>query len=160
MVENNKTVISGDKDSKYTEIISTISYKKSEYPITKIRDLSSKFDYEIDNTLIEAYIFGIDIIVSERNITFLTLKLSDMTGSIIARLVIPSKSLVDALDKIKIGTSWRFYGECANKQFDGMCVIRMEQISKIYESLIDKEQEKYFFFETLDIETVKKRKKY
>lgn len=146
MVMDNKTDSSSIRYSKYTEIDVTIDYKKCEYPITKIKDLPSKFDYENDNTLIEAYIFGIDIIVSERDVTFLTLKLSDMTGSIIARLVIPSKSLVEILDNIKIGISWRFYGECANKQFDGMSVLKMEQIPKINESLIDKEQEKYFNF--------------
>ena len=159
MVMDNKMGIPSNTDSKYTEIDVTTDYKKCEYSITKIKDLPRKFDYETNNTLIEAYIFGIDIIVSEKNIIFLTLKLSDMTGSIIPRLVIPSKSLVESLDNIKIGTSWRFYGECANKQFDGRCVLKMEQIPKINESLIDKEQEKYFFFETLDIETVKKRKK-
>lgn len=159
MVMDNKTDISSTKDSKYTEINDTIDYKKSVSPITKIKDLPSKFDYETDNTLIEAYIFGIDIIVSERDVAFLTLKISDMTGSIIARLVIPSNSLVETLEKVKIGTSWRFYGECVNSQFDGGNIIKMEQIPKINESLIDKEQEKYFFFETLDIETVKKRKK-
>lgn len=159
MVMDNKTDISSTKDSKYTEINDTIDYKKSVSPITKIKDLPSKFDYETDNTLIEAYIFGIDIIVSERDVAFLTLKISDMTGSIIARLVIPSNSLVETLEKVKIGTSWRFYGECANPESDGASIIKMEQIPKINESLIDKEQEKYFFFETLDIETVKKRKK-
>ncbi|MCX4254410.1 MAG: hypothetical protein OSJ63_03970 [Bacilli bacterium] len=156
---DNLTDISSTRDSKYTDINATIDYKKSVSPITKIKDLPSKFDYEIDSTLIVAYIFGIDIIVGERDIAFLTLKLSDMTGSIIARLVIPSNSLVETLEKVKIGTSWRFYGECANKQFDGMSVIKMEQIPKINESLIDKEQEKYFFFETLDLGTVKQRKK-
>lgn len=154
---NKKTDVSSN--SKYTEINDTIDYKKSISPITKIKDLPTKFDYETDNTLIEAYVFGIDIIVNERDVTFLTLKLSDMTDSIIARLVIPSYSLEESLEKIKIGTSWRFYGECANKQFDGMSIIKMMQIPKINESLIDKEQEKYFFFETLDLETVKKRKK-
>lgn len=149
----------GISSNKYTEIISTIDYKKSVYPITKIKDLPSKFDYETDNTLIEAYVFGIDIIVSERDVTYITLKLSDMTGSIIARLVIPSNSLMEVLENIKIGTSWRFYGECANKKFDGMSIIKMQQIPKINESLIDKEQEKYFFFETLDLKIVKKKKK-
>ena len=91
---DNLTDISSTRDSKYTDINATIDYKKSVSPITKIKDLPSKFDYEIDSTLIVAYIFGIDIIVGERDIAFLTLKLSDMTGSIIARLVIPSNSLI------------------------------------------------------------------
>lgn len=159
MIEDNKMNVSSNKASRYTDINSTINYKKSANPITKIKYLPSKFDYETDNTIIEAYIFGIDIIVNKRNIAFLTLKLSDTTASIIARLVIPNKALVETLEKIKIGTSWRFYGECFNKQFDGMSIIKMEQIPQITESLIDIEQEKYFFFEALDIETVKKRKK-
>ncbi len=152
---NKKTDISS---SKFTEIISTIDDKKCKYPITKIKDLPRKFDYETDNTLIEAYIFGIDMLVHERGIVYLTLKLSDMTDSIIARLVIPNNSLEETLEKIKIGSSWRFYGECFNKKYDGMGIIKMEQIPRINESLIDKEQEKYFFFETLDIESVKERK--
>lgn len=154
---NKKTDVSNN--SKFTEIISTIDYKKGVYTITKIKDLPNKFDYETDSTLIEAYIFGIDIIVSERNVTYITLKLSDMTGSIIARLVVPNNTLRRTLRKIKIGTSWRFYGECANKKYDGMNIIKMKQIPKINKSLVDKEQEKYFFFETLNIFTVKKRKK-
>lgn len=156
---HNNTNISSVRDSKYTKINEIIDYKKRTHTITKIKDLPSKFDYETDNTLIEAYIFGIDIIVSERNVTYITLKLSDMTGSIIARLVIPSNTLRRTLRKIKIGTSWRFYGECANKKYDGMNIIKMKQIPKINKSLIDKEQRKYFFFETLNIFTVKKRKK-
>lgn len=153
---NKETDISS---SKFTEIISTLDDKKCKYPITKIKDLPRRFDFETDNILIEAYIFGIDMLVHERGIIYLTLKLSDMTDNLVARLVISSKSLEETLEKIKIGSSWRFYGECANKQFDGMSIIKMQQIPKINESLIDKEQEKYFFFEKLDIETVKKRKK-
>lgn len=152
---HNKTDISSNK---FTKIISTLADKKCEYPITKIKDLPRRFDFETDNTLIEAYIFGIDIIVSERDVTFITLKLSDMTGSIIARLAISNNSLEETLEKIKIGSSWRFYGECFNKKYDGMGIIKMEQIPRINESLIDKEQGKYFFFETLDIESVKERK--
>lgn len=35
----------------------------------------------------------------------------------------------------------------------------MEQIPQVATPVIDKEQEKYFFFESLDVETVKSRKK-
>jgi len=54
-----------------------------------------------------------------------------MTGSIIARLVIPNNFLEETLKKIKIGSLWRFYGQCVNKQFDGMSIIEMKQIPKL-----------------------------
>lgn len=144
---------------KRTEINSNIDYGKHEYQITKIKDLPNRFYYEEDNIIIEAYIFGMDMIVYEKGITLLTLKLSDKTGSIIARVGVPNSSVLDILENVKIGTSWRFYGECNNKEYDGMSVIKMQQIPQVFNSLIDKEQEKYFFFENLDVETVKSRKK-
>ena len=142
-----------------TEIDPIIDYNKHEYQITKIKDLPDKFDYEIDNTIIEAYIFGIDIIMYEEKMAFFTLKLSDMTSSIIARVGVSTKSLSKTLENIKLGTSWRFHGECFNKQYDGMSIIKMQQIPQLSKSLIDKEQEKYFFFEALDMKTVKCRKR-
>lgn len=130
-----------------------------EYKITKIKDLPDRFSYEKDNTIIEAYIFGIDMIIYKKGITLLTLKLSDKTDSIIARIGIPTSSLSDTLENIKLGTTWRFYGECNNKKYDGINVIKMELISQVSTPTTDKEQEKYFFFEALDVETVKARKK-
>lgn len=44
-------------------------------------------------------------------------------------------------------------------KYDGINVIKMEQIPQVATPVIDKEQEKYFFFESLDVETVKSRKK-
>lgn len=144
---------------KGTEINANIDYDKHEYQITKIKDLPNRFSYEEDNIIIEAYIFGMDIIIYEKGITLLTLKLSDKTGSVIARVGVPNTSLSNTLENVKLGTSWRFYGECFNKEYDGINVIKMEQIPQVSNSLIDKEQEKYFFFESLDVETVKSRKK-
>lgn len=139
-----------------TEVIDVIDYDRHEYQITKIKDLPNKFNYE-DNIIIEAYIFGIDMIVYEK-MTLLTLKISDKTSNIIVRVVIPNNSLY-ILESIKLGTSWRFYGECFNKQYDGMSIIKMQQIPKLFNSLNDSEQEKYFFFESLNKEAVKSRKK-
>ncbi|MBQ8206629.1 MAG: hypothetical protein IJZ77_04125, partial [Bacilli bacterium] len=68
-------------------------------------------------------------------------------------------SITETLENVKLGTSWRIYGECFNKEYDGINVIKMEQIPQVPDSLVDKEQEKYFFFEGLDAETVKSRKK-
>lgn len=144
---------------KGTEINVNIDHNKKEYQITKIKDLPDRFDYEEDNAIIEAYIFGMDMIVYEKGMTLLTLKLSDKTGSIIARVGVPNSSITETLENVKLGTSWRFYGECFNKKHDGINVIKMEQISLVSTPLIDKEQEKYFFFESLDVETVKSRKK-
>ena len=144
---------------KGTEINVKIDHNKHEYKITKIKDLPDRFNYEDDDIIIEAYIFGIDMIVYEKGITLLTLKLSDKTDSIIARVGVPNSSISATLENIKLGTSWRFYGECNNKKYDGISVIKMEQIPHISPSLIDKEQENYFFFESLDAETVKSRKK-
>lgn len=144
---------------KETEINVNINYNQQEYQITKIKDLPDRFSYEDDNTIIEAYIFGMDMIVYEKGMTLLTLKLSDKTGSIIARVGVPNSSITETLENVKLGTSWRFYGECFNKKYDGINVIKMEQISLVSTPLIDKEQEKYFFFESLDVETVKSRKK-
>jgi len=141
-----------------TKINAIIDYNKCKYQITKIKDLPDRYDYENDNTIIEAYIFGIDIII-HKTMAFLTLKLSDMTSSIIARVLVSTKYLSKTLENIKLGTSWRFYGECFNKKYDGMSVIKMQQIPKIFDSLIDNEQEKYFFFEPLDIDTIKSIKK-
>jgi len=39
--------------------------------------------------------------------------------------------LEETLKKIKIGSLWRFYGQCVNKQFDGMSIIEMKQIPKL-----------------------------
>lgn len=144
---------------KGTEININIDSNIQEYQITKIKDLPDRFSYEDDNTIIEAYIFGIDMIVYEKGMTLLTLKLSDKTDSIIARVVVPNSSITETLENVKLGTSWRFYGECINKEYDGINVIKMEQIPQAPDSLVDKEQEKYFFFESLDVETVKSRKK-
>ena len=144
---------------KGTEINVNIDHNKKEYQITKIKDLPDRFDYEEDNTIIEAYIFGMDMIVYEKGITLLTLKLSDKTGNIIARVVVPNSSITETLENVKLGTSWRIYGECINKEYDGVNVIKMEQIPQVSSSLVDKEQEKYFFFENLNVETVKFRKK-
>lgn len=144
---------------KETEINVNINYNQQEYQITKIKDLPDRFSYEDDNTIIEAYIFGMDMIVYEKGMTLLTLKLSDKTDSIIARVGVPNSSITETLENVKLGTSWRFYGECFNKKYDGINVIKMEQISQAPDSLVDKEQEKYFFFESLDVETVKSRKK-
>lgn len=144
---------------KGTEINVNIDHNKKEYQITKIKDLPDRFDYEKDNTIIEAYIFGMDMIVYAKGMTLLTLKLSDKTDSIIARVGVPNSSITETLENVKLGTSWRVYGECFNKEYDGINVIKMEQISLVSTPLIDKEQEKYFFFESLDVETVKSRKK-
>ena len=144
---------------KGTEINVNIDHNKKEYQITKIKDLPDRFDYEEDNTIIEAYIFGMDMIVYENGITLLTLKLSDKTGNIIARVGVPNSSITETLENVKLGTSWRIYGECINKEYDGVNVIKMEQIPQVSSSLVDKEQEKYFFFENLNVETVKSRKK-
>ena len=144
---------------KGTEININIDSNIQEYQITKIKDLPDRFSYEDDNTIIEAYIFGIDMIAYEKGMTLLTLKLSDKTDSIIARVVVPNSSLTETLENVKLGTSWRFYGECINKEYDGINVIKMEQIPPASTPVIDKEQEKYFFFENLDVETVKSRKK-
>ena len=144
---------------KGTEIITNIDYDKHEYHVTEIKDLPDKFNYEEDNNIIEAYIFGMDMIVYEKGITLLTLKLSDKTGSIIARIGVPNSSITETLENVKLGTSWRIYGECFNKEYDGINVIKMEQIPPASTLVIDKEQEKYFFFEGLDAETVKSRKK-
>lgn len=142
-----------------TEINEIVDSNKCEHEITKIKDLPDKFNYE-DDIIIEAYIFGIDVITMyEEKIAYLTLKLSDMTDSIVARVVVSNRFLPKILEKIKIGTSWRFYGECYNKQFDGMGIIKMQMIPQIYKNLNDKEQRKYFFFEELDIKTVKNRKR-
>jgi len=100
-----------------------------------------------------------DMIVYEKGITLLTLKLSDKTDSIIARVGIPNSSITETLENVKLGTSWRIYGECFNKEYDGIDVIKMKQIPPASTPVIDKEQEKYFFFENLDVETVKSRKK-
>lgn len=144
---------------KGTEINVNIDHNKKEYHITKIKDLPDRFNYEEDNTIIEAYIFGMDMIVYEKGITLLTLKLSDKTGSIIARVGVPNSSITETLENVKLGTSWRIYGECFNKEYDGINVIKMEQIPPASTPVIDKEQEKYFFFESIDVETVKSRKK-
>lgn len=144
---------------KGTEININIDSNIQEYQITKIKDLPDRFSYEDDNTIIEAYIFGIDMIVYEKGMTLLTLKLSDKTDSIIARVGIPNSSITETLENVKLGTSWRIYGECFNKEYDGINVIKMEQIPPASTPVIDKEQEKYFFFENLDVETVKSRKK-
>ena len=144
---------------KGTEININIDSNIQEYQITKIKDLPDRFSYEDDNTIIEAYIFGMDMIVYEKGITLLTLKLSDKTDSIIARVGVPNSSITETLENVKLGTSWRFYGECINKEYDGINVIKMEQIPQVATPVIDKEQEKYFFFESLDVETVKSRKK-
>ncbi len=144
---------------KGTEINVNIDHNKKEYQITKIKNLPDRFAYEEDNTIIEAYIFGMDMIVYEKGITLLTLKLSDKTDSIIARVGIPNSSITETLENVKLGTSWRIYGECFNKEYDGINVIKMEQIPPASTLVIDKEQEKYFFFENLDVETVKSRKK-
>lgn len=144
---------------KGTEININIDHNKKEYQITKIKDLPDRFDYEENNTIIEAYIFGMDMIVYEKGITLLTLKLSDKTGSIIARIGVPNSSIKETLENVKLGTSWRIYGECFNKEYDGINVIKMEQIPPASTPVIDKEQEKYFFFENLDVEIVKSRKK-
>lgn len=144
---------------KGTEISINIDCNIQEYQITKIKDLPDKFSYEENHTIIEAYIFGMDMIVYEKGITLLTLKLSDKTGSIIARVGVPNSSITEILENVKLGTSWRIYGECFNKEYDGINVIKMEQIPQTSTPIIDKEQEKYFFFENLDVETVKSRKK-
>ena len=139
--------------------INTNINNEHKYKITKIKDLPDRFSYEEDNIIVEAYIFGIDMITYDKGITLLTLKLSDKTDSIIARIGIPTSSLLDTLENIKLGSTWRFYGECNNKKYDGINVIKMELVSQLSTYTIDKEQEKYFFFEALDIETVKARKK-
>lgn len=144
---------------KGTEININIDSNIQEYQITKIKDLPDRFSYEDDNTIIEAYIFGMDMIVYEKGMTLVTLKLSDKTDSIIARVGVPNSSITETLENVKLGTSWRFYGECINKEYDGINVIKMEQIPQVVTPVIDKEQEKYFFFESLDVETVKSRKK-
>ena len=144
---------------KGTEINIKIDSNIQEYQITKIKDLPDRFSYEDDNTIIEAYIFGMDMIVYEKGMTLVTLKLSDKTDSIIARVGVPNSSITETLENVKLGTSWRFYGECINKEYDGINVIKMEQIPQVVTPVIDKEQEKYFFFESLDVETVKSRKK-
>ena len=139
-----------------TKVIDVIDYDKHEFQITKIKDLPNKFNYE-DNIVIEAYIFGIDMVVYDK-MTLLTLKISDKTSNVIARVVISNDPL-NLLESIKLGTSWRFYGECFNKQYDGIGVVKMQQIPQISNSLVDKEQEKYFFFESLDIKAVQYRKR-
>ena len=144
---------------KGTEIITNINYNKHADRVTAIKNLPDRFNSEEDNTIIEAYIFGMDMIVYEKGITLLTLKLSDKTGSIIARVGVPNSSISETLESIKLGTSWRIYGECFNNEYDGINVIKMEQIPPASTPVIDKEQEKYFFFESIDVETVKSRKK-
>jgi len=144
---------------KGTEINLNITNNKNEYQITKIKDLPDRFNYEEDNIIIKAYIFGMDMLVYEEGITLLTLRLSDKTGSIIARVGVSNSSILEALENVRLGTFWYFYGECNNREYDGINVIKMERLSGEPSPVIDKEQEKYFFFEPLDVDMVKFRKK-
>ena len=130
---------------KGTEININIDSNIQEYQITKIKDLPDRFSYEDDNTIIEAYIFGMDMIVYEKGMTLLTLKLSDKTDSIIARVGVPNSSITETLENVKLGTSWRFYGECINKEYDGINVIKMEQIPQVATPVIDKDFQQSIF---------------
>ena len=157
-------LLNGEKENiKYlktmTQVNSTIDYEKYNKSITKIIDLPKKYT-EKDNIVFEGYILGIDLLIHKvdnfKEITIITLKLSDKSSSIIGRIAVST----NVLSEIKIGSSWRILSsECFNKRFDGVSIIKMQQIPKLFNSLQDSEQKKYYFFETLDNKTVKERKK-
>ena len=157
-------LLNGEKENiKYlktmTQVNSTIDYEKYNKSITKIIDLPKKYT-EKDNIVFEGYILGIDLLIHKvdnfKEITIITLKLSDKSSSIIGRIAVST----NVLSEIKIGSSWRILSsECSNKRFDGVSIIKMQQIPKLFNSLQDSEQKKYYFFETLDNKTVKERKK-
>lgn len=161
-------LLNGEKENiKYlktmTQVNSTIDYEKYNKSITKIIDLPKKYT-EKDNIVFEGYILGIDLLIHKANnskeTAIITLKLSDKSSSIIGRIAVSTNVLNEILDNIKIGSSWRILGsECFNKRFDGVSIIKMQQIPKLFNSLQDPEQKKYYFFETLDNKTVKERKK-
>lgn len=157
-------LLNGEKENiKYlktmTQVNSTIDYEKYNKSITKIIDLPKKYT-EKDNIVFEGYILGIDLLIHKvdnfKEITIIILKLSDKSSSIIGRIAVST----NVLSEIKIGSSWRILSsECFNKRFDGVSIIKMQQIPKLFNSLQDSEQKKYYFFETLDNKTVKERRK-
>ena len=64
-----------------------------------------------NNVIVEAYVFGYEVInTSKENLKIVTIKISDKTDSIIAKVFTRNQDDLKALNKIKVGSWYRFRG--------------------------------------------------
>ena len=95
---------------------------------------------DIKNIILEAYIFGIDTLERD-NINIITLKISDKTNSMIAKIFKRDKDEYHSvLKKLKIGTWYRIHG---NAEFDNftkdivLTIRNLEVIDSKNEPIVD-----------------------
>ena len=97
------------------------------------------------NIIVEAYVFGIDSMERE-NINIATLKISDKTNSIIAKIFKRDiDEYHDILKKIKVGSWYRFHGNAEFDNFSKDIVIairNMEAINSKDQKAVDDASEK------------------
>ena len=97
--------------------------------LTKIDDINS----EAKNIIVEAYIFGEIVTLEKENINIVTLKISDKTNSIIAKIFKKSKEeFSELMHNLKEGNWYRIHGNVEFDNFakDIVLVIRnMESIA-------------------------------
>ena len=97
------------------------------------------------NILIEAYVFGIDTMERE-NINIITLKISDKTNSILAKIFKKDKEEYQSvLKRIKVGSWYRIHGNAEFDNFSKDIVISirsLESIASKDEKMVDDAIEK------------------
>ncbi len=110
-------------------------------PVEKIDNILG----DMKNIIIEGFIFGIDTMERE-NINIITLKISDKSNSMLAKIFKRDKEeYKSVLKRLKVGNYYRFHG---NAEFDNfakdivLAIRNLESIDSKDEKCIDLEEEK------------------
>ena len=86
---------------------------------------------DVRNIIVEAYIFGIDTMERD-NINIITLKISDKTNSILAKIFKKDKEEYhDILKELKVGSWYRIHGNAEYDNFAKDMVIAIRNLEKI-----------------------------
>ena len=149
--ENKKIKEAINEDKKTSVVIEPISSDVSSERESGMKDSSSYKETTINNIMgetkkvaIEAYIFGIDTLERE-NINIITLKISDKTNSIIAKIFKKKKEeYQEVLSSLKENNWYKFYGniEYDNYSKDLILSVRKHEKSEREDEQVKDDAEK------------------
>lgn len=134
-------VRANDKKSKASFLVYGNEIKQKK--VTKIKDIIS----ELNDVLIEGYIFGVSAFASKRNnYKIFTIKISDNTDSIYAKIFTQDTAEYERLNKFLKEKAWyRFRGYVKHDNYNRELVINLRDVMTIpakVEKRVDKEPEK------------------
>ncbi len=108
-----------------------IENKETKEEITGEVTAISNIMGDIKSIVVEAYVFGIDTLERE-NINIITLKISDKTNSLLAKIFKKKKEeYQETLGKLKVGAWYRFQGKVEFDSFSKDLVLSIRHFDKI-----------------------------